>query len=749
MSETLSSAQPPASAAVSEKSERLRIAWVTGGILFALMVVVVALRFYRLSELPPGLAHDEGVDGVLALRVLQGEHALFFLGPGSSGRDASTIYALTLSTSLFGRTLLAMHLPTVLGSAGMVFVVFWLGRLLFGRDENGQATPWRGLLIGGVGAGLLAVSLGQTILGRTSFNNITHMPLLLALCLALFWSGWRHRVRRSGAWWRIALAGACAGLLPYTYFPARFTPILFLLFGLSFLLPSARSGDGGERSKRDSLFLLRSSRLRAELTWVGIFVGVAGLVAAPLLVHFVLHPEHLFWRSGQLWVFSSGRSQGDLLTALWGNVWEHLMVFGLRGDLNWGRNFADQPMLNSWEAFFFWLGVGMAVWRWHRPAYRLLLLWLCTLILPAMLARDFAPPPNTLRMIGAAPATYLLIGVGMWEAFKILRERWRAIRIFRENETRLAIALGAVVGGSVLVQGLFTYQTYFQKWAVAPETYKAYETEWTELAHTLNAQPSDVDNAYLISYKVNGHPSFEYLYQGDAPVHIVRGKMPDLAQKLRSTLAAMENLSTVRVVDWSADSSWAEDGDENIIVLLQKHGRYLGSEEYAAFRIHTYTDIALDRPWTFYEYLEPLTVHYDGGIDLCGLALGQGQEQLSTQHRLDLGQERALWVGLQWQTTPGLNADYAISLRLYNSGGEKSYQEDAVLGNPDHARTRHWSAGEAVDTLFHLNFPAELPPGEYELRLIVYDAETLIPTVEIDVWQPETVLARLQLAEPQ
>ena len=71
------------------------------------------------------------------------------------------------------------------------------------------------------------------------------------------------------------------------------------------------------------------------------------------------------------------------------------------------------------------------------------------------------------------------------------------------------------------------------------------------------------------------------------------------------------------------------------------------------------------------------------------------------------------------------------------------------MGNPHDARTRHWSADDVVDTLFHLDFPADLPPGDYELRLIVYNTESLIPTVEIGVWEPEFVLARLRLAEGQ
>ena len=137
---------------------------------------------------------------------------------------------------------------------------------------------------------------------------------------------------------------------------------------------------------------------------------------------------------------------------------------------------------------------------------------------------------------------------------------------------------------------------------------------------------------------------------------------------------------------------------------------------------------------------------YDGGISLHGLALGQGEEQLSSQ-QLKLGQDRSLWLALQWQAAPGLEIDYSISLRLHNAEGGGVYQEDAILTNSDPASTSHWSAEELVDTLHLLEFPTDLPPGEYELRLVVYDFETLKPTVEIGVWEPETVLARLRMSE--
>ena len=334
------------------------------------------------------------------------------------GHEGLVVYAIAMAISILGPTELALRLPTALASAGTVFAVFWLGRLLFGRDESGRATQWRGLLVGGVGAGLLAVSIGQTILGRNAFRA-NYLPLLLSLCLALLWGGWMSRGRRGGTWWRIALAGVCAGLLPYTYIPARFTPFLFLFFGLSFALPIRTVT--GERAP--------AGPLKRNLQLAGVFVVVAGLVAAPILVYFALHPEHFFMRSNQVLVFHPDRNQGDSLGTFLGSVWGHLLAFGFRGDPNGRHNFAGQPMLNPWEAFFFWLGVGMAVWRWQRPAYRLLLLWLVILLLPATLAGDINEiPPNTLRMIGAAPAIYLLTGVGVWEAFRFLIERCRALK---------------------------------------------------------------------------------------------------------------------------------------------------------------------------------------------------------------------------------------------------------------------------------------------------------------------------------
>ena len=745
----------------SEYSERRWILLTTWVILIALALVVVLLRLQRLDEVPAGLNRDEGIDGALALRVLEGEHAVFF--PVDQGREPSAIYALALSTSLLGRNLLAMRLPTALGSAAMVFALFWMGRLLFGRDEGGQATPWRGLLIGGAGAGLMAVSMSQTIIGRTSYSKITHMPLLLVLCISLLWWGWdgsRNRPPSDGvnadgkqSWWRVALAGVCAGLLPYTYIPARFTPFLFFLFGISFLLPWGGLSDRGEMSGEQSRLprrALLAARLRLALPRVVLFAGVAGLVAAPILIHFALHPEHFLMRSSAVWLLREG--EGSLIAALLANAWDHLLAFGWRGDPNWRHNFAGRSMLNPVEALFFWLGVGLALWRWQRPAYRLLLLWLGVLVLPAMLSRD-ENVPHFLRMMGATPAVYLLTGAGLWEACQFIWNRATVIpmpaaRSLAKVRTPAAILLGGAVGGMILVKSVLTYRTYFQVWAGFPEIYRMNETEWTELAHTLNARPAGNGLVYLVPYEISEMFSFKYLYHGGSAADVIPAAMPYVPQEIRRTLLSSDGLAAVGFIDWKNERTGGDAGaEEHISLLLDKYGSYLGSDEFDNFRIHTYTDLKLDRSWSLYEHLEPLELFYDDGNALAGVAMGQGETQLSALQPASLIANRPVWIALRWQAGAGIAVDSSISLRLHSSGGGMVYQKDAPLLDANHRRTSSWAKEVKVDTLFQIDPPPDLAAGDYELRLVVYDSETLRPAVETGLGKPESVLARLRLAE--
>ncbi len=701
------------------RSRRLIVAGITA----ALTLAVLMLRLYRLGELPAGIQVSEALNGIDALRVLNGEHAVFF--PSEfSGHEGLVVYLIALSITLLGQTDLALRLPTALASAATVFVVFWLGRLLYGRDEKGLETPWRGIFIGGVGAGLMAVSIGQTVLGRTVFRA-NHLLLLLSLCLALLWWGWRER-----SWKTVALAGVCAGLVQYTYIPARFTPLLFVAFGLSFLI--AHRPD-------------RRIHAKTETPWVLTFGGVAFLVAAPILFFFLFNPEHFFLRSDSLSIFSAEINQGNALGALFDNVIGHLAAFGFNGDVSWRHNFNALPMLNPWEAAFFWLGSGIALWQWKRPSGRLLLLWLAFLLLPAVIARDYAP--NTLRMLGATPPVYLLAASGVWEAFQFASKRFFPAK-FREG----ALALSAVLTATILIQGVATFRNYFDIWAYEPGVQFAYEVPWSNFARTLEDQHSSEEEIYLIPNTLQ-HPSLDYIYRGAASVFYFPREttdLPYLAHTIESALSERIDRTRAKVVQLNnVHVGWIGNDTGRVSVLLQKYAKYEKTENFTDFQVHSFTNISLDEPWSFYDQLHPMTVHYDGGISLLGFAIGQGRDDFLADQPVIVEKGLPVWMALNWEVTPDVAVDYSISLRMYNREGEAVFQQDETLWNPLHQPTGIWDPDEKIDTLVQFTPPVDIRPDSYELRLVVYNVETLVPTVEIGVWEPEVTLADISLQDPQ
>ena len=223
--------------------------------------------------------------------------------------------------------------------------------------------------------------------------------------------------------------------------------------------------------------------------------------------------------------------------------------------------------------------------------------------------------------------------------------------------------------------------------------------------------------------------------------------MPDLARKIETTIRAMESPTDVRLVEWDFKPVWTGDEDERIAVLLGKYGRLTGSDDFDIFRVHNYTDTDLESPWTFYEQLEQLDVQYDGGITLSGAAYGQGQKQFAAREILNLGQDPKNWVALQWITGPDLGINYSFFLRLHDEGGAGVYQTDTSLWKPNHTLTGSGGPSTQFDSVFQFLLPADLLPGEYDLRLVAYDSETLKPTVEVSNWEPEVTLTRLRWVE--
>ncbi len=150
--------------------------------------------------------------------------------------------------------------------------------------------------------------------------------------------------------------------------------------------------------------------------------------------------------------------------------------------------------------------------------------------------------------------------------------------------------------------------------------------------------------------------------------------------------------------------------------------------------------------WTYYRSLEPTPVEFDTGVSLVGIALGQGDVQHATQEVIEIDGAETIWVALRWEDEAESDISYAASLRLYaaGEGGGWVVQEDADLPRSGGASTGQTSRVQ-YDKLMRLAVPPDIPIGDYELRLTIYNTETLQPAVQVGVWEPEVLLARVRL----
>ncbi|MBE7552357.1 MAG: DUF2723 domain-containing protein [Anaerolineales bacterium] len=79
-----------------------------------------------------------------------------------------------------------------------------------------------------------------------------------------------------------------------------------------------------------------------------------------------------------------------------------------------------------------------------------------------------------------------------------------------------------------------------------------------------------------------------------------------------------------------------------------------------------------------------------------------------------------LTVTLHWQASQPLSLDYTSYVHLVNSNGQGLTQSDHRPGS-DFYPSHYWQTGEIVRDPHLLTVPAAIPPGEYRLRVGMYD----------------------------
>jgi len=194
--------------------------------LLAIAALAFALRFYRLTEVPPGLYLDEASIGVEAHSVLEtgrdqtGTRFPVLFKALDDYKHPLYVYGTVATEAALGPTKLAVRLPAALFGTLTVFLIAFLAMELSKDARAGLAA-----------ALILAVTPWHIQYSRMAWEAVT-LGLTTVLALWLYFLA-----RRRGGAWRFALAGAAFGLVLYSYTPAKLLVPAFLAALAPVVLP--------------------------------------------------------------------------------------------------------------------------------------------------------------------------------------------------------------------------------------------------------------------------------------------------------------------------------------------------------------------------------------------------------------------------------------------------------------------------------------------------------------------------------
>lgn len=668
----------------------LRNEWLLLGVI---ALIAAFLRFHHLDSIPLGLHSDEGFNAYEATRVVE-ERRPFIFFEEELGEEPMHIHCIAFLFLLLGQTpLVARMTSAVLGVVTVPMLYLLVKELFPGNDDKG------GLSVMGLMAALwLALSYWHLNYSRLAMEPIT-LPLLITVTSYFFWRG-----IRSGRTVHYGLGGLFLGLSLYTYRAARLLPLMLLVYVACYTATMRRL---------DKRLLTR---------WVVLF-AVALLLFLPLAHFAVTHPDIYFSRAGDVSIFNPALNGGSPLRAFLASTAKTAGSFHLLPDPNWRQNPAGRPLLDATTGLLFLAGLGIALWRWRRPNYLFVLIWLVVMSLPAALT--VSGMPHSSRSIGVLPVACILPAIGLHEAILWLTERVAIKRIWRIMVPAVAVLF--------LLVALSTYLDYFNAWdnQELPPAFDMAFVEAAEAMKTLDS-PGGVWILPLTSLAEprSVHYTVEFLYRGNSPHHFLRVDEDTVGRELTSTSTGHEE---AHVIEWNPavlGGAYLYHADPKGVLafLLTKYGEQIDRQQFEAFDVASYR-LPPAPHFAVARSFEPLNVAFDNQIALKGVSYG-GASQSATgtpadveTHMLPSGKQA--WVALQWQALTTPSGDYKASVYLADGRARMLAQMDKVMLSNDLRMTSEWQIGQTELDYYNLASPPATPPGEYRIELAVYDSETM------------------------
>jgi 4-amino-4-deoxy-L-arabinose transferase-like glycosyltransferase len=646
-------------------------------ILLGITALAAFFRLYRLHQIPPGFQFDQAYYALDALKLLQGEFAIFFHAPGKS--EPLYQYLLMPGIALFGAdSPLALKITSGIIGVLTIPIVYGITRAIFldsSRRMQGQV-----------------VALLATFFTAISFWHIFYnrygerIPLTLLWATLTYWFLWRALTQKQTRWRAFAFTGLFTGVTLYTYPSARVVPIAIVLL-IAYALLTDRSN------------------ARDHLKGLMLIAAIAFIVFLPLGVYYLQNPNDFISHSAQVSIFvPHGAVSDNVPLELSKNALKLLGMFFVAGDAGVLRNLPYRPVFDPFVGGLFVVGVIAWVVQLfsHRSASieRLravfFVVWL-GLALGLSLISDDAP--NNGRILIGLPVVMMLPAWGAWEIWARLRSP-----ILRS----VAIGLMIVI---LSFNALQSYRDYFVVFANSPETYYAFDTDKVELSDWINRN-AQVNQMFL------------------APLLAQNGTISLLTRY--APLKSFESRDTMvlpsRASGKDALMVFPYEQEKKIQTLSERLGS-LGSRQNI---------LGSNGGTLALVYRVPASNLPDENDPLAALARGGTFIQPEKIERANWGNlfellgytispegpgGRNLTATLFFRALSPMTEDYTFSIKVRDEKNRAWGQEDKWAGSNSYETTR-WSRGDLVVEKFYPGLNACAPAGDYRITVEAYNPKT-------------------------
>ncbi len=462
-----------------------------------LLLAAFAPRTWQLTEVPPGLTHDEAAHGHDAAHILKGITPIYFtIG---YGREPLFDYLNAGLMTGMGTNLFTLRFSAVIWSLIALAATYRLARTLFNWETATLALA------------LMAASFWPLVTGRQILRSDL-LPAEMAVAALLFVKAGRDQ-NVTRYWLLVIGMGLVLAASLYTYIPARVLWLIFPLAIAAHLLLSKKANQSpvfagprsGANPKQSGGANLQSL----------VSILIAFILASPLFVYLFQHPE-AEQRIGTLSGPLAALQNGDA-SIIFNNAREFLLAFFWpgSGDSFLAYTIPGKPIFDPVSFTFFVVGIILLIVALFRRntlpntstpitlTSPLLLGWLVLGVAPAIVT---GPEALTTRIIGAQPVLYILPAIGLVATVKWGGERLKSLLQNEQSQpkrhakaTKRSWDFGVLGFGicSLFIVSLFIFSArdYFVTWGNSPDVRAAYQSTTIEMLKAVKG-PTVISSVY-------------------------------------------------------------------------------------------------------------------------------------------------------------------------------------------------------------------------------------------------------------